>query len=217
MNILALETSTNSCSICVSNGEQFFMWEEVVGNQHAKLLLPQIDLLLSQAQISLSQLNLLAFGQGPGSFTGLRIGASVIQGLSFAHKIKVAPVSSLQALAWQAYKKYSTKNIVSLIDARMSEVYVGIYADTGKLLMPESVINPAALDADLSNLLFIGTGAKEYEAILREKFPAAQFALDILYPRAIEVCELAVAVIPVDGQDAMPEYIRNNVAFQSNK
>jgi len=168
MKILAIDTSTNACSIAVTDGVNIFKWFAVVGNQHAKMLLPEIDRLLTAANLSLAELNLLAFGMGPGSFTGLRIGASIIQGMSIAHNIKVAGVSSLQALAFQASKKYPTRTVLSLIDARMSEVYMGVYSPENQLSGQELVINPSSIElSNAADTVLVGTGAKAYEDIPR--------------------------------------------------
>jgi tRNA threonylcarbamoyladenosine biosynthesis protein TsaB len=218
MKILALDTSTNACSVTIDDGNNTFNWLSVVGNQHAKVLLPQIEQLLATAKLQVPDLDLLAFGMGPGSFTGLRIGASIIQGISVAYGIKVAPVSSLQALARQASKQYPDYHILSLLDARMSEVYLGLYSPTNTLIANEVVVNPATIDlANYQKLMVVGTGIEPYKELLAQKLPHARFANDILYPRAQEICELAPNIPSVSGELALPQYIRNDVTDRSQK
>lgn len=217
MKILAIETSTNACSVSITDGINVFNWFEVVGNQHAKMLLPKVEKLLLEAQLSLSDLDLLAFGVGPGSFTGLRIGASIIQGISIAHNIKVAGVSSLQALSLQASNRYPNIDVLSLIDARMSEVYMGFYSHSNQLIGEEIVINPSSIKIPDSEILMVGTGAKVYENTLREQFPKANFDIDILYPRAEEISKLASQIPVFDNELPLPQYIRNNVTDRSQQ
>lgn len=123
MKILTLDTSGQQCSVALSHGEQIFTKENLGSNEHSRCLLPMIQSLLEEAQLSLSELDALAFTQGPGSFTGLRIGVSVIQALAFAQQLPVIPISTLQGLAQKAYQEQGLSAVMAVMDARMGEVY----------------------------------------------------------------------------------------------
>ena len=117
MKLLALETSTDACSVALRlDGETFELHES--GVKHSSRLLPMIEQLLAEAGLALAQLDALAFGRGPGSFTGLRIGAGVTQGLAYARELPVVPVSSLAALAQGS----DAARVLTAQDARMQEV-----------------------------------------------------------------------------------------------
>ena len=125
MNLLAIETSTPACSVALCVGGQSFYCEDVSARSHSNALLPMVEALLSEACISLSDLNAIALANGPGSFTGLRIGISAAQGLAFGQDIPVIPISSLAIVA-KAFETYCERNklnlaidtVVSTIDAR---------------------------------------------------------------------------------------------------
>src|SRR5437762_3413401 len=123
--ILAIETSTDACSVALYTPKQTYSLFEVQPQAHAQLLLGMVDNVRRQAGIELKELSAFAFGRGPGSFTGVRIAASVVQGLAFGVNKPIIPVSSLQALAQQAYNKSKSPNIIAMLDARMHEIYCG--------------------------------------------------------------------------------------------
>ena len=103
MNFLAIDASTEACSVALTYNNQTISEFELAPQSHSLLLLPMIDRLLKKADIKLAQLDGLIFGQGPGSFTGVRIGVGVAQGLAFAADLKVVGVSTLQVMAQKAY------------------------------------------------------------------------------------------------------------------
>ena len=151
MKILALDTSRTVAPAhltlmvrCTGSGVQ-------APRQHARLLLPMIEALLSDAGVALRELDALAFGCGPGSFTGLRIAAGVVQGLAGVPRSRLVPVSSLRALAQGSWREYGWSAVLSAFDARMGEVYAGIYVlrDDHLMceLMPDQVCAPEALAA----------------------------------------------------------------------
>src|SRR4051812_31549034 len=121
--ILAIDTSTDACSAALLiNGivrEKF----RLAQRQHVQLILPLIHELLLEANLTLKQLDAIAFGCGPGSFTGLRIAASVMQGLAYAIDLPVIAVSSLQALAQGVYREFSANNVIVTMDAHMQSCY----------------------------------------------------------------------------------------------
>ena len=120
INILAIETATSSCSVALSVGDLMFERSEIGNNIHSQKLLSMIEAVLSESQINVSDLNAVAVGQGPGFFTGLRIGIGVAQGIAYGVNCKMLGISSLAALAQQALDK---GYVIAGIDARMNEVY----------------------------------------------------------------------------------------------
>ncbi|HED40783.1 MAG TPA: tRNA (adenosine(37)-N6)-threonylcarbamoyltransferase complex dimerization subunit type 1 TsaB, partial [Chromatiales bacterium] len=127
MKLLAIDTATEACSAALSINGEISERYEIAPRQHATLILPMIDSLLSEAGITLAQMDAIAFGRGPGAFTGVRIGVGVVQGLAFSIERPVVPVSSLAAMAYGAMAKFNATNVLAGIDARMGEVYWGAY------------------------------------------------------------------------------------------
>nr|VFJ96912.1 MAG: tRNA threonylcarbamoyl adenosine modification protein YeaZ [Candidatus Kentron sp. H]VFJ97120.1 MAG: tRNA threonylcarbamoyl adenosine modification protein YeaZ [Candidatus Kentron sp. H]VFK02851.1 MAG: tRNA threonylcarbamoyl adenosine modification protein YeaZ [Candidatus Kentron sp. H] len=127
MKILAIDTATDACSVALHLDGEYWGRHELAPRQHAEILLPRIRELLSEAGLSLNHLDALAFGRGPGAFTGVRIATSVAQGLAFGADLPVVPISSLHALAQGAWRERGERNLLAALDARMGEVYWGAY------------------------------------------------------------------------------------------
>lgn len=127
MKLLALDTSSIACSVALLIQDEIKSIHEIAPMQQAQTILPLIDSILKESNLSLNQLDALAFGCGPGSFTGVRIAASVIQGLGYATHLPLIPVSSLAALAQAAYEDLGWKRLLVGVDARIQEVYWGAY------------------------------------------------------------------------------------------
>ena len=121
--LLAIDTSGEACSVAVSVDGEVLEHFEIIPRLHARKLLPMVQALLTKADISLTSLDAIAFGRGPGSFTGLRICAGVVQGLAFAADLPVLPISSLAALAQGVYRNTGDTHIMAVMDARMAELY----------------------------------------------------------------------------------------------
>lgn len=224
--ILGVETATDACSVAISTEQQIFAQFIIAPQAHSKLILDMVRTVCEQAGVSLSQVQAFAYGMGPGSFTGLRIAASVIQGLAFGMGKPIIAVSSLQALAQQAYNKLSAPNILAILDARMQEIYCGSYlVNTHGLVESEMVDcmqNPESLSfvADV-NYVAVGTGCKAYNNILSAKHQNLILDLSIEHPRAEEIVQLAIAKYANDEfltpSEAVPAYLRNNVVQQGKK
>src|SRR5579872_2888616 len=127
LKLLALDTSGDACSVALRVGQSVIVQEKIASQQQSSCVLPMVQHILAEAGLALSQLDALAFGRGPGSFTGLRIAAGVIQGLAFAADLPVLPISTLAALAQGVYRQTQAQAVLSAIDARMQEVYWGVY------------------------------------------------------------------------------------------
>lgn len=228
MKILALETATEMCSCAVYADGAVYAVSELAPRRHAELILPMADAMLAQAGIRRSDLEGIAFGRGPGSFTGLRIACSVAQGIGFALSVPLAPVSCLAALAQGAYREEGARRVLAALDARMEEVYWACYtADENGLmrLLPgteEQVGAPHSVTLHDEGLWWgAGNVWQSYpehlgerleprlQTLHAERYPHAQ---DLL-PAALERFMQAQASDP--AQQAMPVYLRNRVVQRS--
>lgn len=153
MILLALDTSTEFCSAALLRGELLSVRGEVIGRGHAERILPMVDELLNEAGLTPAELQGVAFGRGPGAFTGLRIAAGVAQGLAYAAGCRVAAISSLAAVAWQVRARPGER-VLACNDARMGEVYWAVFeVDAHGWLMPcgvERVTPPGEVAAGVA-------------------------------------------------------------------
>src|SRR5210317_1382780 len=125
--ILALETATEACSVAVLAGSAMYRRFEVRPRAHLRLLLPMVESVLTEAELDLGDLDAIAFGCGPGGFTGLRIAAGAAQGLALGARLPVIPVSNLAALAASTMRDTTARKVIVCQDARMGEVYWGTF------------------------------------------------------------------------------------------
>ncbi|ORU94071.1 MAG: tRNA threonylcarbamoyladenosine biosynthesis protein TsaB [Cycloclasticus sp. symbiont of Bathymodiolus heckerae] len=221
MKILAIETATEACSAALLiNGEVIDRFR-IAPREHGDLILSMVDELLLEADIKLQNLDALAFGRGPGSFTGVRMATGVIQGLAFATQLPVAAVSTLAALAQQAIEQSSAKTVYAALDARMGEVYWCEYLKVNGVLeavSKERVIDPTAIRVEQGqSAVAIGHGWATYEKELRSVVDSSDLTVwaDRL-PAAKEVALLAASMVEnketVNAENALPVYLRDNVA-----
>ncbi len=220
MKILALETATEACSAALNIDGEIRERFEIAPRGHSASILPMLESLLAEADISLRQVDALAFGRGPGAFTGVRIGVGVAQGVAFGADLPVLPVSTLAALA----QATNAGQVLAALDARMDEVYWGQYRRDESGLMrlqgEECVAAPEATPAvQGEGWLGAGSGWGAYAGSLRARH-AAQLdavAADAL-PRASAVSQLAVAAFgageAVGAEQALPVYLRDKVTWK---
>ena len=223
MKLLALDTSTEACSVALRSGDAFWHLDEVCPQQHSKRILPMVQQLLTEAGLSLQQLDGIVFGQGPGSFTGVRIGVGVAQGLAFGAEVPVYGVSTLAAMAQAAYRLQGARSVISAIDARMAEVYLGVFAlDANQLMQPvlaEMARKPAELaPSPLTTSCFgVGTGWQTYHDVLQLWQPVT-VCQQILYPSALDMLALAEPALLagqfIRAELAEPVYVRDEVTWQ---
>ena len=222
VNLLAIETSSEACSVALSVGGELLERHEHAPLRHAELLLPAIRGLLSEANLPLSRLDAIAFGRGPGSFTSLRIGIGVVQGLAWAADLPVVPQSSLAAVAQSAAEKAggAGEHVVVAVDARMQEVFSATFRVGSRGLVesageeqvgpPEAVVNPGA-----GPFIAAGNGFDRFSA-LQDWGMNAVACLPDLEPRAAMVARLALGWLehnqPLPAARAQPVYVRNKVA-----
>jgi len=220
MKLLAFDTSTETMSIAVGHGERLWEHTGAGGAQASATLIPATLALLEQAGLALRELDAIAFGRGPGSFTGLRTACSVAQGLAFGAGVKVLPVDTLLAVAAQARHAHGVQRVVAALDARMDEIYVGRYdfsGDAAPDVEPE-LVRPEALDVPpgfaLAGNVFAAYGAR-LGAGPAAGLPAGAPQLEAL-PTAAAMLQVAPALLAagraVAPELALPRYIRDKVA-----
>ncbi|MDD7804306.1 MAG: tRNA (adenosine(37)-N6)-threonylcarbamoyltransferase complex dimerization subunit type 1 TsaB [Endozoicomonas sp. (ex Botrylloides leachii)] len=223
MKLLALDTSTEACSVALNIDGEITGNLELLPRRHSREILPMVDKLLSKAGLAINNIDALVFGCGPGAFTGLRVATAIVQGLAFAADLPVIPVSTLAALAQQAYRCYGATHVLSAIDARMDEVYWGVFAEDDQLMMtqqcemvmtPEKVILPMS---ESVSWVGIGTGWAYQQRLAVSVDTCYQKA----FPNALDMVTLAVPAFKqehwVSAEKAMPVYLRDNVAVKKRE
>jgi tRNA threonylcarbamoyladenosine biosynthesis protein TsaB len=224
VRILALDTATENCSAALLIDGRLAVRERLAERGHAAAILAMIDEVLAEGSATLAAVDAIAFGRGPGSFTGVRLAASVTQGLAYGAGVAVVPVSDLRALACRAFEAQAgAQQVLVCNDARMREVYWACFSrsadDPAVPVGSERVSEPAevALPADWlagGKLLGAGTGFAAYPQ-LAGLIPGGTASIHVLYPRAAEIALLAVAEVAAgrvfDPGLALPVYLRDNV------
>ena len=217
MNLLAIETSTELCSVALLRGGELVVEEALAENRHSELLLPMIRAVLGRARVTAREMSAFAFGQGPGSFTGIRIACGIVQGLAFGADRPVIGVPSLLALAEQA----GAPRVAAALDARMGEAYVAAYARNGDDW--DEVVAPRLVDVGavppLPGKDWVGTGSGlDRHEWLREAWrDALDRRTEGELPRAAAVARIAMRrlargeTVPADR--AAPLYLRDKVAL----
>lgn len=215
MNLLAIDTSTELASLALLIGDEMTSEEQPSLKTHAQTVLPLIDRLLRQADVSLAQLDGIVFGCGPGSFTGLRIACSIAKGLACAHDLPLIPVSSLAAMAYEVRQQaeYAQAPILAVLDARMQELYWAYFAP-GTLLAEDRLNAAADIKVPATpGLVITGTGIEEYWPDLSKDLQSQIHGTIPAYPKAAAMIRLAVdaGIKPVAAAKAQPVYVRNQV------
>tara|TARA_Y100001956_G_scaffold79903_1_gene94105 strand:+ start:836 stop:1537 length:702 start_codon:yes stop_codon:yes gene_type:complete len=223
--ILALDTATENCSVALLVDDKVYVRSEVAPRDHTKKILPMVDEVLKEAGVALADLDALAFGRGPGSFTGVRIGIGIAQGLAFGADLPMIGVSTLEAMAQGCYRKHGSEHVACAIDARMSEVYWGRFTrqEDGSWLSvdAECVVPPAVLAENSRSDEHIwhmaGTGWEAYAAEL-ESLQLQRVESEVLFPDAEDIVYLAKFELEngntVDAEAASPTYLRDTVAWK---
>lgn len=220
--ILALDTATEACSVALLHQGQTSFIDELSPRSHTQRILPMVDELLTKVGIALNQVDYLAFGRGPGSFTGVRVGIGIAQGLAMGANLPVVALSNLQIMAEQAYQTLGATEIAAFIDARMNEVYFTQLSKTKngwREIVNEQVCSPEKAIAQIQidrNPTVVGTGWAAYPA-----FQTANLGLpisEITLPSAQYMLSLALEMISQgsiqSALDIEPVYLRNEVTWQ---
>jgi tRNA threonylcarbamoyladenosine biosynthesis protein TsaB len=222
MKLLAIETATEACSAALLIEGEIILRHELRPRGHSEMILGMMDELLCEAGISVRQLDAMAFGRGPGSFTGVRIATGVIQGAAFAADLPVVPVSTLAALAQRGARELGYRHLLPAYDARMGELYWAAY-QLGEEELVEPVLTEQVALADKVSLpkdqkwYGVGSGWGEHGECLKKRLDDALLGYQArFYCSAQDVAVLAAEDfnqgLSVAPQEALPIYLRNNVA-----
>jgi tRNA threonylcarbamoyladenosine biosynthesis protein TsaB len=227
MRILALDTATQACSSALLTAGMAITRELLTERGHAAHILPMLDAVLTEAGIELKEVSALAFGRGPGAFTGVRLAASVAQGLAFAAQLPVVPVSDLGAIAQRAFDQDpQLDHVLACHDARMQELYWACF-DRGagglaSLVGAEQVSDLGAIELPGSwrgRIGGAGQGFRAYPALKERLQGRLTSVQEELLPRALEIARLAwpaaLAGLTVGAQEALPVYVRDDVTRTS--
>ncbi len=226
MNLLAIDTSTDFCSVAASRGAELVSRHEPAGRRQAERILDMVGEVLAEARLEIAQIHGIAYGAGPGSFTGLRIAAGVTQGLALARGIGVVGVGTLLALAEQAAQESAGDRIIACLDAHMGEVYHAAYRRDGagwEEVSAPGLYKPEAVPlAPGRGWLGCGDGFAAYRerlgarlgesisAIRPETAPTARAVLKLATPRF-------AAGAAKDAAGAVPVYLRDKVALKTSE
>ncbi len=220
MRILALETSTEYCSVALSQDGVLIERFELVGQKHSELLMAMLDDLLRDAKVKLSELDGIAFGAGPGSFTGVRIACGTTQGLALGADLPVLPICTLLALA----EASGHSRVIAALDARMGEIYHAAYEkQQGAWTV---VCEPSLCKAEVAPQVLgegwmgVGSAFAAYSAALQQRYGAQLQAVDgAAVPHAAAIAALGAAGfalgLGVDAALAQPLYLRDKVALKT--
>ena len=227
ITLLALDTSTEACSVALWHKGEKTHLDELAQRTHTKRILPMVDELLANSGINLKQVDALAFGRGPGSFTGVRVGAGIAQGLAFGADLPVIAVSNLTTMAQAAFELHQAENVVSAIDARMNEVYFSqvkrekVRSEVGEFfqwnpVIEEQVCQPEKVLEQLSDLTAyrVGTGWAAYPQFKENGLEGS----DTILPSAQYMLELALTDYAqnkvISALEIEPVYLRNEVTWK---
>ncbi len=216
-----MDTATEACSVALQSGDEVIGRFAELGRSHAQQILGMVQAVLAEGQVSLSMLDALAAGVGPGSFTGVRIGVAVAQGLAFGAGLRVVPVTTLEALAFKLVLGGAGR-AAACLDARMGEVYWGCFAadsargltalDIARVAPPESVRLPT-----IGEYQGIGRGFSAYPQLASLPASRSTAAQAGALPDAVEIARLGTRRLRLgegmDPADLRPVYLRDKVAL----
>jgi tRNA threonylcarbamoyladenosine biosynthesis protein TsaB len=229
MKLIAIDTSSVACSAAVQNGADRFLRHEEQPREHTRLLVPMIHELLGESGLTLPELDAIVLGNGPGSFIGMRIAASVAQGLAYASSLQIVPVSSMAAVAARVMADNDVNEVVVAQDAHMQQVYLGIYTPDADGLpvekVPERLHGMAGIeDLDTDNAadrMAAGFGWQRYPELLVANRDRVTKIAEVLHPQASELLDLGRAALAA-GKDLapheiVPAYLRQKVAEKPDR
>lgn len=221
MKLLAFDTSTELCSCALYLDGQISHRSLLTPQRHTQFILGLMEELLATAELNLSQLDGLAVGQGPGSFTGLRIACGIAQGLALANNLPVAMVSTLAMLAQKAYETHQVTQVLSAIDARIGEVYWGSYHLNSRNIMEkqdvEMVCSPEQVTLPTTGHWYgVGSGWDRYGTLLTQRLGPLLNGHQLgQYPDSTALLSLALDQFAnqhwVTAEQVLPVYLRNKV------
>lgn len=220
LNILAVDTATEACSAALSSRGSVYQREAVKPRLHHSLIFEMCKAVLEEAKIDIAELNVLVYGRGPGAFTGVRIAASLVQGLAYARNLPVVAVSDLQAVALQALEQSDEQQVLVAMDARMGEVYYGYFVKEGdsvKAIGDEGIVVTDKLAVPKT---FTGIGAGSAWPLYRDSLKSTLGTRLIdwyapMLPKAATLLRLAIPQIiandTLSANEALPIYLRHPI------
>ncbi len=227
--ILAIDTSSEACSVALGSGDDTLYRHTDEPRKHAERVLPMVQALLAEMELPLTALDGIAFGRGPGAFTGLRIAAGMVQGLALGADLPVIPVSSLAVLAHGAWREYGFTRTHAAFDARMGEVYWGSYQVSGAgeaqlvgrecVCKPDQVATAAGIAAEPG---WNGAGSGWcYQKLLEINTSPLQQCEPSLLPHGLDLLALGQSEFAagnlIAADQVTPVYLRNDVAAKAGK
>lgn len=220
MKVLAIESSTDWISVAAGDGQRWHRRDEAASNAHSQRVMPLLREVLAESKWTLRAFDALAFGAGPGAFTGVRIACSIVQGLGLGAGLPVVPVGTLEALAEETWRIHGAGRVVAVLDARMREVYCAAYERNGDCwhcLQEPRVGKPDEVSLPAGEWVGAGDGFARFpilatrlhlRAIHPDVRPTARAVATLAMPRV-------VAGDAVPARDAHPLYVRHRVALTS--
>ncbi len=224
MNLLALDTSSVACSVALQLGENVIERHEEQPREHTRILLPMIRAAIEEGGVELASLDAIVLGNGPGSFIGMRIAASVAQGLAYGAGLDIVPVSSMAAVAAEVFAHHDAAEVVVTQDAHMHEAYLGIYgrgdADLPVTRHPERLCEQGAIAEIAAEAggprLAAGFGWQRYPELLAANRDRFEAVVDTLHPQAHYLLGLGAAGLEagkaLHPKAVEPAYLRQKVA-----
>ncbi|VAY02280.1 tRNA threonylcarbamoyladenosine biosynthesis protein TsaB [Arsenophonus endosymbiont of Aleurodicus dispersus] len=223
-HILAIDTATEACSVALWRDGKIFTKFAVSTREHTKIILPMVEQCLIDANLDLQHMDVLAFGRGPGSFTGVRIAVSIAQGLAFGADLPMIGISSLLTIGQGAYRQLGAEKVLVAIDARMGAIYSACYElkpdgnwlgeDTEAVLKPEQFL--ARINCLSGQWVIAGTGWSAYPILGMTNLNLLQSG--IYLPDAQDMLILALKEWQkgktIDAEEAKPVYLRNEVNWK---
>ena len=222
MKLLAIDSATEACSAALLHDGELIERYELLGRGHAERLLPMVDELLAEAGLDLAALDAIAFGRGPGGFTGLRIAAGITQGLAAGAQVPVLPVSDLAAIAAAGARQSGASRLLVCVDARMGQVYWAAFdcsAAQPQALTPEAVTNPEDVMPPAGVPWFgAGRGFAAYPVLAARLGSQLDGTAPDLLPRASDILRIAAVDFAagrgLPAAQAQPVYLRNEVVHR---
>lgn len=224
MSLLAIDTATEACSVALETDQGQFTRFEVAPREHARLCLPMIESVLEESGTVREEIEWIAFGRGPGAFTGVRVATGIAHGLATGLGVGLYPISTLAAMAARAFAEEGVETVLTCLDARMKEVYwAGFQRNADGLpqpIIPEQVCGPDAVEGPevgLERSLGVGRGWAAYPEALRKALDQMPGSVEAeRFPMAIDMLTLARAQNeagqgPIPPEQAQPVYLRDQV------
>ena len=218
--LLAIDASTEALSIALRHQQKVYHFFEVCPQQHSQRILPELDKLMGEAGISLNEVDVIGYCEGPGSFTGVRISVSITQGLAFSTNTPVVGVSSLALMAQQAIEQHQAQNVLSAIDARMNEVYLAQFSNENGLATAVAdalVLAPEKVTLTCDSAQGVGTGWAAYPQ-LAENLAGVEVNEQVTLPDSRYMFALIEAELAAnnakEAAQAQPAYVRDTVTWK---